>query len=173
MSRLSTMSAAALRAVFSPESDSDLILLLTIYDPLNPGTVLYRLCDGFTQRISETDDEVLYGTVSRGENYYFLPMNITLPQEEEASAPRCSITLNDVTQQLIPLIRTVSGPPTVLLEMVLSTSPSTVEASFSEFYIDNFTYNAETITAELSMIDYDREPFPTHSFTPSYFPGLF
>ena len=173
MSRLTTMSPAALRAVFSPDADADLFFLLTIYDPQNPSQVVARLSDGYTQRISETADEVVYGVQSRSQNFIFLPMEITLPSEDEAQAPRCTLTLNDVTRYVTPLIRTISGSPKVLMELVLSSSPNTVEASFSGFYISSITYNANTVSAELAMIDYEREPFPQHSFSPKYFPGLF
>ena len=173
MSRLTSMSPDAIKAIFSPESDSDLLFLLTIYDPADGTTVVTRLCDGFTQRISETADEVVYGVVSRSQDFMFLPMEISLPTEEEAQAPRCSIVLRDVTKYVIPIVRTIVGPPKVKMELVLSKTPNTVEASFTGFYISNFSYNADSVTAELSMIDYEREPFPMHSFTPAYFPGMF
>ena len=173
MSRLTTMSPDAIRAIFSPEADSDLLFLLTIYDPSNPNTVVARLSDGFTKRISETADEVVYGVTSRSQDFIFLPMEISLPTEEEAQAPRCSIVLRDVTRYVIPIVRTIVGPPTVKMELVLSKTPDTVEASFTGFYISNFSYNADSVTADLSMIDYEREPFPMHSFTPAYFPGMF
>lgn len=173
MSRLTTMSPAAIKAVFSPDSDSDLLFLLTIYDPVNPTQVVARLTDGFTQRLSETADDVIYGIVSRTNEFMFLPMEISLPSEEEAQAPRCSIVLRDVTRYVMPIVRSINGPPKILMELVLSSSPDVVEASFSGFYISGFTYNSDTITGELSMINYDREPFPAYSFTPAYFPGMF
>lgn len=173
MSRLTTMSPEAIRAIFSPEADSDLLFLLTIYDPVDGNTIVARLADGFTQRLSETSDEIIYGVKSRGDDFIFLPMEISLPTEEEAQAPRCSLVLRDVTRYVIPIIRTIVGPPKVKMELVLSKTPDTVEASFSGFYISSFTYNADSVTADLSMIDYEREPFPMHSFTPAYFPGMF
>jgi len=160
------MSPNALKAVFSPDADDDLIILLTIYNPLNESEVIARLADGFTKRISETDDEVLYGVTSNSFDYTFLPMEISLPSEDEAQAPRCSIVMHDVTRYLTPVIRSITAPPKIKLEMVLSKSPNTVEVSFSNFYINNFTYNADSVTADLAMIDYEREPFPMHSFTP-------
>lgn len=167
------MSANALKAVFSPDADDDLIILLTVYDPVNEATVIARLADGFTKRISETDSDVIYGVTSNGLDYTFLPMQITLPSEDEAQAPRCSIVMHDVTRYLTPIIRTITAPPKIKLELVLSKSPDVVEISFSDFFISNFNYNAESVTAELSMIDYEREPFPKDSFTPAYFPGMF
>jgi hypothetical protein len=167
------MSPAALKAVFSPDSDDDLLILLTIYNPANESQVLFRLADGYTKRISETADEVMYGVTSNGNDYTFLPMQISLPSEDEAQAPRCSIIMYDVTRYLTPIIRTIDAPPRIKLELVLSKSPDIVEVSFSDFYISSFNYNSDSVTAELAMIDYEREPFPMHSFTPRYFPGMF
>lgn len=173
MSRLTTMSPNALRAVFSPDADADLLILLTIYDPLDENQVIARLSDGFTKRISENDQEVIYGVTSNGLDYMFLPMEISLPSEDEAQAPRCSIIMHDVTRYLTPIIRSITAPPRIKLELVLNKTPDIVEVSFSDFYINNFTYNANSVTADLAMIDYEREPFPMHSFTPRFFPGMF
>lgn len=173
LSRLTSMSPNALKAVFSPDSDDDLIILLTIYNPLNENEVIFRLADGFTKRISENDSEVIYGVTSNGFDYTFIPMEISLPSEDEAQAPRCSIVMHDVTRYLTPVIRTITAPPKIKLELVLTKSPNTVEVSFSDFFINNFTYNSDAVTADLSMIDYEKEPFPMHSFTPRYFPGMF
>jgi hypothetical protein len=167
------MSPNALKAVFSPDSDDDLIILLTIYNPDNESEVIFRLADGYTKRISETADDVVYGVTSNGADYTFLPMQISLPSEDEAQAPRCSIVMYDVTRYLTPVIRSITAPPRIKLELVLSKSPDVVEVSFSDFYINNFNYNADSVTADLAMIDYEREPFPMHSFTPRYFPGMF
>lgn len=175
MSRLSTMSPEAIKAVFSSETDSDLILLFTVFDPDNPNQVIARFCDGYTQRLETltTDEQVVYGIVSRGNNFIFLPIQITLPGEDEANTQQASITIYDVTQYVVPIMRTLTGPPKVLMEMVLSKSPDTVEISFNNFYISNFKYNAESVSINLSMIDYSVEPFPQYSFTPNIFPGLF
>lgn len=173
MSRL--MSPAAIKAMFSQDSDADILVLLTIYDPNNIGQVAMRLCDGYTQRIQSLtdDDQVVYGTTSRGNDFVFVPMEISLPSEQEAEAPRSSIVLRDVTQYAVPLIRSISGPPPILMELVLSKTPDVVEASFSGFFISSFNYSADSISMELSMTNYNREPFPQHSFSPVYFPGLF
>jgi hypothetical protein len=166
------MSPEALRALFSPESDDTLITLVTIYDPVD-SSIVARIADNFTQRVSETDEEVFYGVPSNGNNYLFIPMGITLPNEEESTAPRASLVFQDVTRYLIPVIRQLTAPPKVKLEMVLSSNPNNIEVSFDSLYISNITYNADTVTCELSMIDYSVEPFPCYTFTPAFFPGLF
>lgn len=172
MSRLSTMSPAAIRAMFSPDSDETLITLITIYgeDNITPEV---RIADNYLERLSETPDQVIYGVKSRGNEYIFLPVGITLPTDEDNNSPRCTLTINDVTRELTPIIRELKNPPRVALELVLSSSPDIVEVSFYDFYITNISYNADAVTCTLEMVNFQLEPFPCYSFTPRFFPGLF
>jgi len=175
MSRLTKLSPEAIKAMFSSETDEQLITLLTIQDPSQPNTPV-RLADSFTQRITglTTDDEVVYGVVSRGQNYIFLPLEITLPSEEDAGVGRCSITLNYVTPEAIQLVREhLTNPTQINLELILASNPNYVEASFPGFFVIGANYNSQSIVLTLDMIDYTREPFPCYNFTPNYFPGLF
>jgi hypothetical protein len=180
MSRLSNLSPAAIKAMFSSETDQQLIMLLTIYDPngsTNPeaATTPIRLSDNYTQRLSSTtDDEVIYGVISRSNEYVFLPMTLNLPNEQDSGLGDCSITLNFVTPEMITIIRNhLTIRTKVLIELVITSSLDTVEASFSEFYITSATYNAESVNFNLGMVSYNKEPFPSFNFTPNYFPGLF
>lgn len=176
MSRLSTLSAAAIRAMFSSETDENIIMLITIYDPNNPSQVAFRFADSYTQRLQNltTDEEVVYGVPSRGQSFVFLPMSVGLPAEQDTGVGTCNLTLQYVTREAIELIRTELTKPTrVQIELVLSGSPNTVEAVFPGFSITGATYNADSINFELTMINLAREPFPCYNFIPSYFPGLF
>lgn len=188
------LSPAALKAMFSTESDATLITLITIYDPTdtNGTAVAARICDNYLQRLTTSTllgltaypsnvvsvdtaptDDVVYGVVSNSNNFIFVPVELSLPTEEDNSAPKCSLVIHDVTRYLTPIIRDITSPPKVLIELVLTSSPDTPEASFSGFYISNITYNADTVTCELTMTDFAVEPFPCYTFTPQYFPGIF
>lgn len=193
MSRLASLSPAAIKAMFSTESDATLITLITIYDPTstNVNTVAARICDNYLQRLDTnsiiglvgypasdqtvvTDgNDLVYGVVSRSNNYVFLPVEISLPTEEDNAAPKCSLVIRDVTRYLTPLIRNIQSPPRVLIELVLTSTPNVVEASFPSFYITNINYNADTVSCELAMTDFAVEPFPCFTFTPQFFPGIF
>lgn len=175
MSRLVTLSAQAIKAMFSSETDEQVITLVTIQNPANPNTPM-RLADGYTGRLTNltTDDEVVYGVTSRSNDYIFLPLEISLPSEEQTGVGRCSININYVTKEAIQLIRTqLTSPTQVNLELVLASAPNVVEASFPSFFVTAATYNAQNISLQLDMIDFSREPFPCYNFTPNYFPGLF
>lgn len=180
MSRLNKLAPATIKAMFSSETDQQLIMLLTIYDPngsTDPAaaTTPIRLSDNFIGRLSSTTDaEVVYGVTSRSNEYVFIPMTLNLPAEQETGLGDCSLTFNFVTPEAVTLIRThLFSRTKVLIELVLSGSPDHIEASFSEFYITSATYSADSINLSLSMVSYNKEPFPCFNFTPSYFPGLF
>ena len=175
MSRLVTLSPAALKAMFSTETDEQLITLVTIQNPASPSTPV-RLADGYIGRLANltTDDEVVYGVQSRGNDFLFLPLEISMPSEEDAGVGRCTITLNYVTKEAIQLIRTqLTNPTQVTLELILASNPNVVEAIFPGFFITGASYTSESINLQLDMIDFTREPFPCYNFTPNYFPGLF
>ena len=172
MSRLTTMSPEAIKQLFSPDADSTLVCLMTVYDT-DGVTAVARIADNYLTRISETDDDVIYGVVSRGDSFNFLPLRITPPSEDSDSPTRCTVTLQDVTRHITPIIRSITSPPKVKLEWVLSKTPELVEVAHDDLFITNFQYDAQQVTAELSAIDMDREPIPAYSFTPQFNPGLF
>jgi len=175
MSRLNSLSQSAVRAMFASETPEALILLITITNPADAANPI-RLADGYTNRIASltTDTDVTYGVTSNSKDYLFLPMQISLPGEQEAGAAQCSLVLNFVTREAIELIRThLTSPVSVQIDLVLASSPDRIETSFSGFKITNVTYNAEQITFDLNMVSLSREPFPCFTFTPANFPGLF
>jgi len=177
MSRLTSLSATAIQAMYGSETNQDLIALVTVYDPNTPTTVLFRFADSFTGRLSSltTDTEIGYGVTSNGNDYVFMPLQITLPTEQDTGMGQCSIVLNYVLPQAIQVIRDglFNKPAKVLIQYVLSSTPNVVEISFIDFYITSVSYNAQQITLNLDMINLVREPFPCYNFTPGYFPGLF
>jgi len=175
MSRLNSLSQSAIKAMFASETSEALILLITITDPSDLANPI-RLADSYTNRIASltTDTEVVYGVTSNGHDYIFLPFQVNLPGEQEAGAAQCSLILNYVTREAIQLIREkLTNPVSVQIDLVLASSPNTIETSFSGFKITNVSYNAEQITLDLNMVSLSREPFPSFTFTPANFPGLF
>ncbi len=183
-----SLSNVVKESLLSPNSDSHIILLMT----LTGGgiTTPIRICDSYLQRLpdladadpptppavsldGETQQDILYGTISRSEKFVYLPMQVLLPDEQHGSLPRASITMYDVTAYVLPALRTLTGPPSVFLELVMSNAPDTVIADFSGLKLASTTYTKDSISGQLVMDGLDTEPFPAHSFVPSSFPGLF
>lgn len=164
-------SSSALRALYAEEAGDYPILLITISDPSL--TTPVRVSSDPTQRVEETDQDIIYGTVSRGETYFFLPFNIKLPTDEADSAPKASLSIDNVSRELIPVIRSLTNPPEVTLELVMASDPDTVEAEFPQFILSSISYDSLTISGDLTVDMLVSEPFPAGKFNPSQFPGLF
>jgi hypothetical protein len=145
--------------------------LTNISNTLNWSTQELETLEGYTD-----DTEVMYGVTFAGKDYWFIPMQINLPSEEETGVGNLTITINYVTPEAITLIRKYLTKPTqVTISLVLSSNlvGPAPEAEFSKFYIVGATYSAESIQLQLEMINFTREPFPSFTFSPLYFPGLF
>jgi len=205
MSRLASLSPAALRAMFSTDSDDSLMMLLTLTNPALAAPV--RITENYTHKyeyltagsmtvtnlstgsasaytylpadevikdaINYDTSNALYGVKSGSRYFLFVPFSMSLPTEEAASSPRCSITIQDVTRLIVPVIRTINTALTANTELVLTSTPDVIEASFPAFKMAGVTYTSSTVSAELTVESMDIEPFPAHTFTPSYFPGIF
>lgn len=163
------LSEEALRQMFSPEATDTFIILVTIE---STSETVY-LANGHTERLDETPSEILYGVISRGVQYIYLPMSVTLPTEEREAPPRAVLRINDVTSLIMPMIRSLTNPPTITLELVLRSAPDDVEIVLPGFKMNQVPYDENTVTAELTVETLTYEPFPAHTMTPSTFPGLF
>jgi hypothetical protein len=58
-------------------------------------------------------------------------------------------------------------------EVVLASSPDTVEAGPFTMTLVAAEYDALVVTGELAFEDVLNEPFPGHGYIPSEYPGLF
>jgi hypothetical protein len=176
-----TVSARALAAFFAPECDENAIILLR-FSGANMAAPLY-LCSGWTKRLASltTDDEVVYGLTSEGIDHIFMPIEMPWPGDSEASGPRAEISIYDPTQRLIPIIRTLTGPPSVRLQVVFQGASaagngeavSAVEMEYTNLELRGLSYEAGTVSGYLAVETLANEPFPCHTMTPGSAPGLF
>lgn len=170
MSRLATLSPEALAALFDVEPTGGLVALLT-FSGANI-TVPARICTQPVTRIYSDDDTVVYGLVSRGNDYPFFPVTVTLPDDGEGGR-RSQLSIVDVSRELVPLLRNLTGAPNVRIEMVHRDAPDTVEIDFGDMLFGAVEYEGDTVSGALSDVPLDREPFPCFTFTPSVAPGMF
>ena len=134
-----------------------------------------RISTDPTQELSglTTDLEKVYGTVSNGDNYVFLPVNIKLPDETDEGPGEMQIEFDNVHRAYTETIRSVYTPVTCQVDIVMDNALDTIDASWPEFQLTNISYNATTISGTLRLETMESEPYPAGSFVPSYFPGLF
>jgi len=168
-----TVSADFRQAAYAAETGRVVIALLTLtHEDL---AVPIRISSDPTQRIESLSSvtEIVYGTVSRGQTYVFLPLEIKLPSDTDEGPGEMTISFDNVHRAYTQPIREIFTPVSVNVEIVLDNALDTVEAQWPEFLLTNIRYDAATISGTLKLETLEREPFPAGSFTPSQFPGLF
>lgn len=128
-----------------------------------------------TQRIESltTDTDVIYGTVSRSENYLFFPVRLRLPDDKDSGLGQMTLEIDNVHRVYTQTIRALFTPPTVKVEVVMDNTPDVVEVQWPQFSMTNITYNASIISGTLTADLLEKEPFPSGIFSPAYFPGIF
>ena len=157
MSRV--LSQAARQAVNAQEAEQVFLLLLTIdhADLVEPIRV-----------VNNTED-----VTSRGDLFVGYPFEIALPDEDPDSVARVTLRIDNIDRQIVQPLRAIPAPLSVALEVVLASSPDTVEAGPFNMTLVAAEYDALAIAGELAFEDVLNEPFPGHSYVPSEYPGLF
>ena len=161
------------QAYYGSETARFPIMLVTIdHDDLDEP--IYLSSDP-TARLAEytTDEQVVYGTVSRGQTYLFFPMRLKLPSDLDDGPGELTFELDNVHRTYVETIRTIMSPPRFKVEIVLDNALDTVEAQWPELLLANVKYNPTVITGTLRLEDLMAEPYPAGTMTPGQFPGLF
>lgn len=159
------------RASYSQETELFIIGLITISHEDLTDDIL--LSTDPTERITTPDSDIIYGTISRGNTYIFLPIKIKLPSDTDEGPGNFVLEMDNIHQDMVEALRSISTPPSFKLELVLNNDLDTVEVSWPEFLLTGIKYNDLTISGTLTLEMLEREPFPSGSFTPTNFPGLF
>lgn len=162
------ISNAAKQAMFAQQTSEAFIILLTIdhpdfTDPIRVASDPYE----------DLPDAGVRGVVSRGMEFMFLPFSIELPQEDDSGVTRATLSIDNISREIVAYVRQASSALNVTVEIVLSSDVDTVEVSVPDFKLERVTYDAFTVTGDISMDYFELEPFPSRRFTPSDFPGIF
>jgi hypothetical protein len=156
-----TISAPALKAVLAQETGEVILVCLTI----NHST--------FSQPFLFVNDQA---TLTRTAGV-FQPcaFDVTLPDEQEDQVPQVQITLDNVDLAVLQKIRTIGAErPSVKMEVVLASSPNTVEAGPFSFSILNISYDVGTIQGTIGFEDdFLNTAFPADTYNPNNSRGLF
>lgn len=163
-----TVSDTFRHAMFDQQTDELPVLLLTIAHP-DLGSV-WRLSSDNADLLDF--EEQLRGTISRGHNYYFFPMDVSLPEDGEDASNVIQITLDNVTREITPLLKSTVTPASVTIEIVLASAPDEVEIEFPDFELASADVDAGSVVLSLTVDTMASEPFPADNFTPSSFGGL-
>jgi hypothetical protein len=153
------LSAPAKAAIFAQETGEVFLQLVTIsHATLTPSL-----------RFVENTVDI----TSRGNLYLACPFRMVMPAERDDAMPTVQLQIDNVDRLIIEGVRALPSRPTVTYEVVLASSPDTLEGGPFDFSLTGCEYDALVITGTLAFEDVLNEPAVQHSFTPAKFPGLF
>lgn len=109
---------------------------------------------------------------SRGNVYLAFPFDIEFPGQDEENPGEARLAIDNIDGSIVNFIRTIVAPPVVTIEVVLASTPDTVEAAFANMTLRNVSYDAKTVSGLLKFEDIVIEPV-TYAMTPERFPGQF
>jgi hypothetical protein len=112
-------------------------------------------------------------TTSNGVTFTSKPFEIQLPDDTEDTPPATKISVAAVDRDLTRKLVSVSTPPTVTIQLVLSSDPDTVEAEWTDFELRSVSYNSLIISGEITIANFSEQLYPGIKFTPNAFPGVF
>lgn len=153
------VSAELKQAVYAQETTQEFIVLITLSHP--------DLADPIRVNSSAVD------VVSNGDTFIAYPFDVVLPDDVDDRPPRAKLRIDNISREIILAIRTISSAPSVNIQIVMASSPNTIEAEFLDFKLSNITYDQLTVEGDLTLEEFIGEPYPARVFSPADFPGLF
>lgn len=154
-----SVSLPALQGMLAQHTDAVFLELLTITHADLSSPI----------RIVNNTEEI----VSDGNTFSPFPFQVTLPSDVEDAEPVARVTVSNVDQTVITALRSVSSAPTFTLAVVLAESPSTYEYGPIDLELRDYQVTKQSIQMNLSLTNLAQEPYPSLSFDPVRFPGLF
>ena len=157
MSRL--LSQRAHHAIFSQETDEEFILLLTITQAQLDAPIYLA---GYGENVW-----------SNGIEYLAAGFKISLPQERDDRPPEVTLEIDNVDRVIVDSVRIAVTSPQITLVVVLRSSANVIEAGPFGMTLQSVTWDAVTVSGRLTYEALLDEPYPSGTFTPNEFPGLF
>jgi len=152
------ISSAALTAINTQQTSEVFVILLTIEVP-----------DAQPIYLTNNSEDV----VSRGRTYIAYPFALETPSDENGQISEARLSIDNVSRSLVDEIRNLADPLQLSIEVVLASTPDTVEASWNDYILRQVTYDALTISGTLTQENYMTEPYPKDVMSAATFPGQF
>ena len=152
--------------------DSD-IVLITITHP-SWTTPIYLSTHATTLLRTDADTgQPVFGTVSRGREYLYVPIQATMPTSQDEQPPEAHLIVSNVSRILSPYLKLVDKtPPRITLEVVNTNAPDVVDVAYPELDLQTVTWDANTVDAQVINNIASNEPMPWMRFNLSNFPNM-
>lgn len=162
------LSTTAKQSIYAQSTSESWMLLLTINNDIFTDPI--RICDKSYELLPLAG---VRGVVSQGNEFLFVPMNINLPIQDDTGISRASISVDNISREIVRNIRSARTALSITMEVVLSSDPDVIELSAEDFRLERVSYDALTVSGDISVEYFDSEPYPAKRFTPPDFPGIF
>lgn len=154
------VSPAALQAMFAQQTAEVFIPCLVIDHP------------SFAAPIRLAYDTA--ALVRAAGTYLPFAFEVTLPDQRDDQLPQVKITIDNTDLSVAQAIRSISGQPTVTLDVVLASQPDTIEAGPFYFVLSDAQADANTITGTLAYEeDIFSQQVPGQTYLPTNSPGMY
>lgn len=110
--------------------------------------------------------------VSRGNTFIAYPFDLELPGQADDSPGEARLRIDNVDKQIVEAIRTITGPPSVLIEVIMASAPDTVEIAIGSMTLRDVSYDVAAVEGVLRFEDITVEPVGA-IITPERFPAIF
>jgi hypothetical protein len=158
------------QVAYAQETDDVFIVLVTLdSDELEEPI---RIASDPFEKLEELGEDI-YGVTSNGVQYVFMPFDIWLPRDDKSGIVTAKLSIQNTDRRIVETARRVTRPVNVKMQCVLASAPNDVELEFDFFQLSNVKYDVMTVDGDLTLNYWGLEPFPSNTFTPSNFPGLF
>lgn len=147
------------QAVLEPNTDEVFLFLLTFNHP------------SFAEPIRLVNN--LDNITSNGHEFTAFPLDLALPMDDSDSLPSVQITVQNASLELVDEIRSIQSPMSMKLELILASTPNTIEVSIENMRIASIQYDKQTIQMTCTVDDLLNTAFPKEKYLPSNFPALF
>lgn len=156
------------QAMADEQTDAVAITLVTIAHASLPTPI--RLSSDRSLHLSE--DPLIYGTRSRGNDYLWVPMSIIWPGDTDQLTAEARLVIDILDREVMSAVRATGTRAVALLELVQDSSPDLVEMSVGHLELRSAPYDEATVELVLSQEDFWGESWPARRQTPILFPGL-
>lgn len=111
---------------------------------------------------------------SQGNVYTAFPFELVMMTDSSDELPQVQLTIDNVERTLTRIIRNLSEPPDIVLKLIESSNPDTIEIQINDLTAKEFTYDKFTISCILYAEDMLNQRFPADFVTPAAgYVGLF
>lgn len=110
---------------------------------------------------------------SRGNVFTGSAFELRFPSAGERADWQAELRIDNIDSAIMAAVRGSKERATVLIEVVMSDAPDTVEVALADFVVRQVEADASAITAFLSPPVFETEPAVYQRFTPRIVPGLF